>query len=92
MLSSEPLVPRTEYGVTEDVSLQNRIANYLYHQHVPHSDELHVDAHLGTVVVSGKLASRHEKWLCLNTCQRVAGVVRLVDEVAVPKQRPKVGG
>jgi osmotically-inducible protein OsmY len=71
--------PRT----VEDVDLENRIANFLFQQHVPSSERIHTDAQVGTVVVSGKLPSRHAKWLCVECCRRVAGVVKLVDHVAV---------
>ena len=69
----------------EDVDLENRIANFLHHRHVPGGEQVHTDAHLGRVVVSGKLPSRHAKWLCVECCRRVAGVVNLVDRVIVDK-------
>lgn len=77
--------PRLARPAAEDADLERRIANFLLHQKVPHCHQVHANAHSGTVVVTGKLQSRHEKWLCLNTCQRVAGVVRLIDEVVLPQ-------
>ena len=80
--------PRT----VENVDLENRIANFLCQQHVPHSERIHTDAQVGTVVVSGKLPSRHAKWLCVECCRRVAGVVKLVDHVAVSPSLPVTDG
>ena len=71
----------------EDVDLENRIANFLFQQHVLSGERIHTDAQVGTVVVSGKLPSRHTKWLCVECCRRVAGVVKLVDRVVVDNEK-----
>jgi len=70
-------------GAPEDSLLNRRLVNFLYERHVPDADGLEVQSHLGTVVISGRLASRHDKWLCLECCRRVAGVVKLIDQVEV---------
>ena len=67
----------------EDVDLERRIANFLYHQRVPRGARIRTDVQGGTVVLSGKCSSRHAKWLCVECCRRVAGVVNLVDRVSV---------
>lgn len=67
----------------EDAILNRRVANFLHERHVPEAQSLEVESHFGTLVVSGKLASRHDKWLCLECCRRVAGVVKLIDHVEV---------
>jgi hypothetical protein len=71
---------------TADVDLENRIANFLHHRKVPHSENVHAFARVGTVIVSGELPSRRAKWLCLECCRRVAGVIRLVDKLSVPSE------
>ncbi|QEG37497.1 hypothetical protein Pr1d_48430 [Bythopirellula goksoeyrii] len=71
------------YSTAKDASLENRVANYLYHRHVPGCEGIHTSAHRGTVVVRGQLPSQHAKWLCFECCSRVAGVIRLIDNVAV---------
>ena len=43
----------------------------------------------GTVVVSGMLHSRHAKWLCLECCRHVAGVIKLVDRIKVQSSSRK---
>ena len=68
---------------TEDIDLENRIANFLHQRKVPAGEYLQADAHLGTVVVSGQLPTRHAKWLCMECCRHVAGVIKLVDNVVV---------
>jgi osmotically-inducible protein OsmY len=37
----------------------------------------------GTVTLRGQVRSFYEKQLCHHTCRRVAGVLRLVDEIEV---------
>ncbi|MCA9238810.1 MAG: BON domain-containing protein [Planctomycetales bacterium] len=81
MTSNPHLLPLVQ--ATHDVDLENRIASYLYQQRFPCSRRVKTSAASGTVIVRGRLNSAHEKWLCLNTCQRVAGVVRLIDQLAV---------
>ncbi|MBC8873609.1 MAG: BON domain-containing protein [Planctomycetes bacterium] len=38
----------------------------------------------GVVIVSGQLPSPDAKRLCLECCRRVAGVIRIVDQLHVP--------
>lgn len=66
-----------------DELLNRRVQNFLHNRQVPQSQELAVESHCGTLVISGKLASEHDKWLCLECCRRVAGVVKLIDHVKV---------
>jgi hypothetical protein len=66
-----------------DIDLEHRLANFLYQQHVPDTDSIRLVARGGVVVVSGELSSRHAKWLCIECCRRVAGVIRIVDELTV---------
>ncbi len=83
MLATIRCVPQWRRRETADLDLENRIANFLDLQKVPHGCQVKADAHLGTVVVSGQLESKHEKWLCLETCRRVAGVVQLIDRIVL---------
>ncbi|TWU28619.1 hypothetical protein Pla144_19110 [Bythopirellula polymerisocia] len=77
------------YRTANDVSLESRIANYLYHRHVPGCEGIQTMANLGTVVVRGKLPSRHAKWLCIECCRRVAGVIKLIDQLGINHNRAK---
>jgi hypothetical protein len=66
-----------------DRELERRVINYLVGRHVPSLRQIEVEADCGTVTMRGKVYSFHHKQLCINCCCRVAGVVRLVDELAV---------
>lgn len=67
----------------QDEDLEHRLVNFLYERDVPERRTVQLDVHGGTVVVSGRLRSRHSKWLCIECCRHVAGVIKLVDELEV---------
>lgn len=77
------------YKPCMDFELEQRIANFLYQRRVPHCGSVRLNAQSGTVVVTGKLRSRRAKWLCLECCRRVAGVIEVVDQVRVGAARNK---
>ena len=64
-----------------DVDLEHRLANFLEGRHVPEREAVHIEAHGGTVVIRGRLTSTHARWLCVECCRHVAGVIRLVDQL-----------
>lgn len=66
-----------------DVELKRRILNFLHQRHVPSLRTIDVDVDGGVVTMRGVVGSFYHKQLCLNCCQRVAGVVQLVDEIDV---------
>jgi len=66
-----------------DDDLRRRVVTYLFSRQLPTLRRLQVDANSGTVVLEGRVSSFYEKQVCLNCCRRVAGVVKLVDRVAV---------
>jgi osmotically-inducible protein OsmY len=66
-----------------DSDLKRRIVNFLHQRHVPSLRNVDVDVDQGVVTMRGKVDSFYHKQLCLNCCQRVAGVVRLIDEIEV---------
>jgi osmotically-inducible protein OsmY len=66
-----------------DSDLRRRIVNFLHQRHVPSLRTIEVDVQEGVVTMRGGVESFYHKQLCLNCCQRVAGVVRLVDEIQV---------
>ena len=71
--------------ITDD-DLERRVVGYLWQKHHPSLRLIDVSAANGTVILRGKLNSFYEKQLCLHTCQRVAGVIRVVDELEVTRQ------
>jgi osmotically-inducible protein OsmY len=68
---------------TADRELQSRIVSYLFGQHVADLRHLDVETRRGTVTLRGRVHTFHQKQLCLNCCQRVAGVVRIDDQIEV---------
>jgi len=66
-----------------NLDLERRVVNFLAQKHRASLRAVSVEANDGTVVLRGELQTFYEKQLCLNVCQRVAGVVRLVDQLNV---------
>lgn len=66
-----------------DQDLKRRIVNFLHQRHVPSLRNIHVDVRDGVATMQGAVESFYHKQLCLNCCQRVAGVVRLIDKIEV---------
>lgn len=78
---------RSEAGLSQaDRDLERRVVSYLGRQHFPGLRALEVEANQGVVTIRGCVNSFHERQLCIHCCQRVAGVVRLVDHVEVAKR------
>lgn len=67
--------------------LKNQITNYLRQQGVSSWQRLNIDVNGGMVTLHGTVPSFYERQLCIS-CKRVAGVVRLVDNLKV-QLRPK---
>ncbi len=66
-----------------DLALAHRVCECLRQTHRPSIERLQVETHGGVVTLTGQVFSFHEKQLCLSLCQRVPGVVRIVDRLAV---------
>jgi len=74
---------RRPAGDSNDAELKQRIVGYLEQRGYPAIRDLTISTDNGLVTLQGKLNSFYEKQLCLSTCQRVAGVVRIIDEMEV---------
>jgi osmotically-inducible protein OsmY len=66
-----------------DQDLERRIINYLSKQHFARLRSITVEAIQGLVTIQGLVGSYHERQLCISCCQRVAGVVQVVDHLQV---------
>ncbi len=66
-----------------DMLLRRRVSNFLRQRNLPALRSVQVSVENGTVEIAGKVNSFYERQICLNCCQRVAGVVRIVDNVQV---------
>ncbi len=69
-----------------DRELQRRVRNYLQNRRLPQA-QLRIDAENGVVTLRGTHRSFYHKQLCISCCQRVAGVVQLVDATKVDSPR-----
>lgn len=73
--------------IPADMDLKRRILNYLFGQHFSDLRRLEVSADNGVVTIRGRVSSFHQRQLCIHCCQRVAGVVRVKDEIDVVPAR-----
>lgn len=71
----------------QDDELQFRVRRFLRTRHFPEFENLEVDVHNGSVTLSGRLQSYYEKQVAINSCQRVAGVINLIDRIDVSSRR-----
>lgn len=53
---------------------------------IPDLQGVHVTAIGSTAVLRGELPSSHDKWICLECCRHVPGVIRVVDELIVVEE------
>jgi hypothetical protein len=63
---------------TSNRELQRRVRSFLSNR-LPQSSRLRIEADNGVLTVQGTHTSFYHKQLCINCCQRVAGVVQLID-------------
>ena len=66
-----------------DYDLARRVLSFLAQRQMPALRRILVEVQNGTVVLKGRVQSFYERQLCLSCCQRVAGVVRLIDQIEV---------
>lgn len=66
-----------------DEDLQFRVESFLRSRHFPAFEQIEVDVHNGSVTLSGILRSYYEKQVAISSCQRVAGVIDLIDNLDV---------
>ena len=69
--------------VFPDKDVEQRVRTFLNSRHFPAFRWLKVDVENGSVRLSGILTTFYEKQVALNSCQRVAGVLQLIDEIGV---------
>ncbi|MBI2478816.1 MAG: BON domain-containing protein [Planctomycetia bacterium] len=69
--------------------LKRRVRSFLAQQGVNSAHHLTIEVRDGTVILHGLVSSFYERQLCISCCQRIAGVVRFVDNltVALPTTR-----
>ena len=67
----------------DDADLKRRVESFLFERNRKALRTVDVDVVQGSVILHGRVNSFYEKQLCLSCCQRVAGVLKLVDEIEV---------
>lgn len=76
-------VDGTVPGSGTDLELQRRVVSFLADSNMPGLRQLKVHAADGTVTLNGTVRTYYEKQLSQQRCKRVAGVIRLVDQIEV---------
>ena len=66
-----------------DEQLARRVLNFVSTKQLPGTATFRVDVSGGTVTLGGKVNSFYQKQLWIHGAQRVAGVIRVVDEIEV---------
>jgi len=66
-----------------DRDLEHRVISFLRQSGIATLRRVTVEASAGTVTLYGRVHSFYQRQLCLQCCQRVAGVIRLVDRIEV---------
>ena len=69
-----------------DEDVKKRIHAFLASRHFSSFRNLDVSVQDGAVTITGKLDSFYAKQVALHSCQRVAGVQDLIDEITVAAQ------
>jgi osmotically-inducible protein OsmY len=69
--------------------LKRRITSFLAQRGVNSVHRLNIEVNGGIVTLHGMVYSFYERQLCISCCQRIAGVVRFIDNltVALPPSR-----
>lgn len=70
---------------TDDQDLSRRALRFLTDRGLKSPERLHLNAHGGVLTIGGYLPSDHDRRLCVECCQRIAGVVRIVDHIRVAR-------
>ncbi len=73
-----------DYGDPQfDRELEHRVAMYLAGRQVSFCKELSIESRGGVVTLRGRVESLRAKRVGLSSAQRVAGVLRVVDEILI---------
>ena len=70
-------------AANHDRDLERRVVNYLLGYKMPTLRAIDVQSDHGRVTLRGTVSSFYQRQLCIHCCLRVAGVIRLIDEIEV---------
>ena len=68
---------------SNNAELERRLANFLFQRRVPGRECVQLNVYGGVVAVSGRIPTRYAKWLRIECCRRVAGVIKVTDNVSI---------
>jgi len=69
-----------------DRDLERRVKGFLGRQHFASLRTVEVSSQSGVITLSGRVNSFHERQLCINCCQRLAGVHGFNDHIEVARE------
>lgn len=72
-----------DFSQAGDADLQRRIIGFLLQRGLPNLQYLKVEVCAGVATLRGQVRTFYEKQLATNCCQRVAGVLRIVNDIQV---------
>lgn len=75
-------------GPAADRELQRRIVSFLFERGLTGLQHLETEVHGGVATVKGRVRTYYEKQLATCCCQRVAGVLRVINDVRVVDEAP----
>jgi len=70
-----------------DDDVRQRVSRFLNSRHFPTFRNLDIEVEHGAVTLSGNVQSYYEKQIAMTSCQHVAGVLSLIDEIVVELER-----
>ncbi len=66
-----------------DDDVRRRVSRFLHSRHFPAFRNLEIEVVHGAVRLTGEVQSYYEKQVAMTSCQHVAGVLSLIDEIDV---------
>ncbi len=66
-----------------NAEVRRRVSSFLHSRHFPAFRNFEIEVDRGAVTLTGKVHSYYEKQIAITSCQNVAGVVSLIDEIVV---------
>ena len=82
-ITTAPTNQLTQDRETADRQLERRIRNFLDGLSLPELRDLELEVRNGAAVITGRVRTFYEKQLATSCCQRVAGVLSVLNEVQV---------
>ena len=72
-----------EDSETSSGELRQRVLRFLQSRGICGMEDVRVGVDGGVVVLRGRIASAHDRWLCVSCVCRVAGVLHVIDQLEV---------